>query len=255
MRKHAGEPRYGGVFRAIGKGRSALTRQLTSQAEGSMMKDLRQVVLAAVLVCMPFVAGATFHPGDSGDDITVIQQQLGQLGYAVSADGIYGPATEAAIREFQAQRGLDTDGLVGPETYRALLGRNIPASRGDFGTMLVRRLVSVAQQYVGVPYLFGGTTPGGFDCSGFVQFVCRAAGRALPRMADEQYMMGSSVSRSALQPGDLVFFSTYEDGVSHSGIYLGQGRFISATSSRGVAIDSLSDDYWANCYVGARRIF
>lgn len=220
-----------------------------------MMNELRQMVLAAVLLCMPIAAGATFHPGDSGDDITIIQQQLGQLGYAVSADGVYGPATEAAIREFQAARGLDTDGLVGPETYRALLGRGIPTSRDDFGTMLVRRLVAVAQQYVGVPYLFGGTTPGGFDCSGFVQFVCSSVGRALPRMADEQYMMGRSVGRNTLQPGDLVFFSTYEAGVSHSGIYLGQDRFISATSSRGVAIDSLSDGYWADRYIGARRIF
>ena len=172
----------------------------------------------------------------------------------VSLGSVYGPATEDAIREFQEAHGLEADGLVGPATYRALLSRDIPTSRGDFSTLLVRRLISVAQEYIGVPYLFGGSTPSGFDCSGFVQFAAKAAGLVLPRSADEQYHMGRSVSRSQMQPGDLVFFSTYTDGVSHSGIYLGGDRFISSTSSRGVVIDSLSEGYWNDCYVGARRL-
>ena len=187
--------------------------------------------------------GATYHPGDIGEDISTIQHRLGTLGYHLEADGVYGPATEDAIREFQAAHGLEADGLVGPATYRALLSRDIPTSRGDFSTLLVRRLISVAQEYIG-----------GFDCSGFVQFAAKAAGLVLPRSADEQYHMGRSVSRSQMQPGDLVFFSTYTDGVSHSGIYLGGDRFISSTSSRGVVIDSLSEGYWSDCYVGAKRL-
>ena len=185
----------------------------------------------AMFLMVPLAVGATYHPGDIGEDISTIQHRLGTLGYH-----------------------LEADGLVGPATYRALLSRDIPTSRGDFSTLLVRRLISVAQEYIGVPYLFGGSTPSGFDCSGFVQFAAKAAGLVLPRSADEQYHMGRSVSRSQMQPGDLVFFSTYTDGVSHSGIYLGGDRFISSTSSRGVVIDSLSEGYWNDCYVGARRL-
>ncbi|KGF11248.1 glycoside hydrolase [Tissierellia bacterium S5-A11] len=219
-----------------------------------MMVGIRRWTCMAMFLMVPMAVGATYHPGDIGEDISTIQHRLGTLGYHLEADGVYGPATEDAIREFQAAHGLEADGLVGPATYRALLSRDIPTSRGDFSTLLVRRLISVAQEYIGVPYLFGGSTPSGFDCSGFVQFAAKAAGLVLPRSADEQYHMGRSVSRSQMQPGDLVFFSTYTDGVSHSGIYLGGDRFISSTSSRGVVIDSLSEGYWSDCYVGAKRL-
>ncbi len=220
-----------------------------------MVSAKKWLWMACILVMPAWSSvGATFHPGDQGEEISRIQQHLEKLGYQVSADGVYGPNTENAIRAFQKDRGLDIDGVMGPATYQALLGRDLPVSRGDLSTVLVRRLVSVAKQYLGVPYLFGGSTPSGFDCSGFVQFVAKSAGLVLPRMADEQYHMGHSVSKKNLQPGDLVFFSTYESGISHSGIYLGMGRFISSTSSRGVAIDNISDDYWGHRYVGARRL-
>ena len=160
-------------------------------------------------------------------------------------------------RRIRSSNGRCDSGISGGAWFGSgRLGRSgyLPTSRGDFSTLLVRRLISVAQEYIGVPYLFGGSTPSGFDCSGFVQFAAKAAGLVLPRSADEQYHMGRSVSRSQMQPGDLVFFSTYTDGVSHSGIYLGGDRFISSTSSRGVVIDSLSEGYWSDCYVGAKRL-
>lgn len=219
------------------------------------MQSSKRWIFIGMMILLPICSvQATFHPGDSGDDIFAVQNKLAALGYHLGADGVYGPATEAAVKEFQASHGLEVDGLVGPATYRALIGRDIPVSRSGFDTLSVRRLISVAQKFIGVPYAFGGTTPSGFDCSGFVQYVARSSGVALPRMADEQYQMGHSVSRDQLRAGDLVFFSTYESGVSHSGIYLGYGRFISATSSRGVAIDSMNDGYWNSCYVGARRL-
>ncbi len=219
------------------------------------MIQLRRLVMAVALLAIPCGgAMATFHPGDSGEEIRIVQTQLGVLGYEVEADGIYGQATAGAVRAFQEEHGLEADGLIGPITYRALIGRDIPVSRGDFSTTLIRRLVSIAQQYVGVPYVYGGTTPSGFDCSGFVQFVASNSGLYVPRSADEQYQMGRSVAGDDLRPGDFVFFSDDGHGISHSGIYLGYGRFISATSSRGVAIDSLSGDYWGDTYIGARRM-
>ncbi len=219
------------------------------------MIHLRRYVVAMLLVALPCGAAvATFHPGDSGEDIRVVQTRLGVLGYSVEADGIYGQATAGAVRAFQEEHGLEADGLIGPITYRALIGRDIPVSRGDVSTALIRRIVSMAQQYIGVPYVYGGTTPSGFDCSGFVQFIAANSGLQLPRSADEQYQMGRRVASDDLRPGDFVFFSDDGHGISHSGIYLGYGRFISATSSRGVAIDSLSGDYWGETYIGARRM-
>ena len=125
-------------------------------------------------------------------------------------------------------------------------------SRGS--NVYQRRIVQTAMEYLGVPYVFGGTSPGGFDCSGYVRYVFAQAGIALPRMADEQYEVGRPVATGDLRTGDLVFFSTYEYGPSHVGIYLSNGNFINASSSRGVVIDSLSSDYWGSCYIGARRI-
>jgi cell wall-associated NlpC family hydrolase len=115
-------------------------------------------------------------------------------------------------------------------------------------------VISTAKNYMGVPYVWGGTTPDGFDCSGFTQYVFGKNGISLPRTAAEQYQVGTSLSKSSLRAGDLVFFTTYKAGASHLGIYLGDGNFIHASSSKGVTISSLSNVYYSSHYIGARRI-
>ncbi|MHB1159953.1 MAG: C40 family peptidase [Chloroflexota bacterium] len=118
-------------------------------------------------------------------------------------------------------------------------------------------IAALAQQYLGYRYLWGGHSPmTGFDCSGFTWYVYREAGINIP-MHDlaGQLNAGPRISRDKLLPGDLVFFqNTYKPGLSHSGLYLGGGRFINAeTEAVGVQIRSLSDPYWAARYVGASR--
>ncbi len=116
-------------------------------------------------------------------------------------------------------------------------------------------IVDVAYSYLGVPYVWGGTSPSGFDCSGFTQYVMRQCGYSIYRTADVQYNNGYYVSYDNLQPGDLVFFSnTYSEyGITHVGIYVGGGDFIHAANG-GVKVTSLSSSYYASRYYGARRI-
>ena len=219
-----------------------------------MSKAMRIFALSMILMCWFSVAGASaFRVGDQGSDVAEIQGQLASLGYDVAADGDYGPATAEAVKAFQVTQGLSADGLVGPSTYAALLGKSMPeVSRGT--NYISRRVVSESMNYLGVPDVFGGTTPSGFDCSGYVRYVFAHAGVYLPRTADAQYDCGYPVSTGELVAGDLVFFSTYEPGPSHVGIYLGDGEFINASSSQGVSIASLYSSYWGSCYIGARRV-
>jgi cell wall-associated NlpC family hydrolase len=108
-----------------------------------------------------------------------------------------------------------------------------------------------ALRFLGTPFVWGGTTPAGFDCSGFVQHVFAMMNVALPRTADYQFADGRHVS-GPLRPGDLVFFHTYAPGASHVGIYLGDGRFVHA-SRPFVHVSRLRDPYYASRYVGATR--
>jgi cell wall-associated NlpC family hydrolase len=117
---------------------------------------------------------------------------------------------------------------------------------------LAQTLARSALRFLGTPYVFGGTSSSGFDCSGFVQHVFATLGIGLPRTADAQYDAGKPAVGGP-RAGDLVFFDTY-GGVSHVGIYLGNGQFVHASSSRGVMVSKLSEAYWASRYVGAKRI-
>jgi cell wall-associated NlpC family hydrolase len=118
-------------------------------------------------------------------------------------------------------------------------------------------IVADALDYVGVPYVWGGTTPAGFDCSGFTYFVVsQVVDASFPRPNEEQLDMGAVVGADELRPGDLVFFqNTYQWGLSHVGIYLGDGQFVSASGEHdGVGISNLNDPYWSSRFLAARRV-
>ena len=121
--------------------------------------------------------------------------------------------------------------------------------------MLLNGVTRSAHRFMGTPYVFGGTSEGGIDCSGFTMRVFMMNGIRLPRTADVQYSVGSPVGKGKEEAGDLVFFETYCPGPSHVGIYLGGGNFIHASSSRGVTVSSLSDSYFKGRYLGAKRVF
>ena len=199
-------------------------------------------------------SGTSTSSNDSGpkpsQSVTVaVQQKLG-----LSADGAYGPQTRAAVKAFQARNGLEVDGVVGPATMSKLgiagstTTEPAPASSGGGGSA-----VSAARSAIGTPYSYGGSSPGGFDCSGLVVWAFQKAGVSLPRTSFAQFGSGSAVDRSSIQAGDLVFFNANGPGASHVGIATSNSTVISATT-HGVREHAISDSYWGSHYVGARRV-
>lgn len=126
-----------------------------------------------------------------------------------------------------------------------------PATAGPFDGYA---LTSTALALRGAPYRNGGTSPDGFDCSGFVQYVFGQHGMTMPRETRQQFRTGRGVDRRTLEPGDLVFFTTVAPGASHVGIMIGDDQFVHAPSERGVVrVERLSSSYWSRRFVGARR--
>lgn len=120
----------------------------------------------------------------------------------------------------------------------------------------IDELLSSAMGFLGVAYRFGGTTPSGFDCSGFMQYIFRKTlAINLPRTSAEQATVGIHIDRANLQAGDLVFFRTAGKRISHVGMYIGNNRFIHAPrTGKNIEITSLSNKYWNSRYATARRV-
>lgn len=138
--------------------------------------------------------------------------------------------------------------IVSPEEYPVAQW----AERGE--AYLREELVRYARSFLGVPYLWGGTSvETGFDCSGLTMTVYQLSGFDLPRTSREQYMAGNPVEPSFLEKGDLVFFTPRGDKISHVGIYTGNGQFIHAPErGKRIRMDSLSNGYFSRMYIGAR---
>lgn len=151
------------------------------------------------------------------------------------------PATEAPAQ---------TPAAVAP-SLPASQPNQEPAPSNNIGVSIVE----LASKYLGYPYVWGGTTPQGFDCSGFVYFILRQSGIPITRDLWGQLQSGDRVAPEELRPGDIVFFqNTYQRGLSHDGIYIGGGRFISAVDERkGVTVSNMWDSYWGPRFYGARR--
>ena len=196
---------------------------------------------------------AVYKVGDKGWKVKQAQQYLQKLGFDPGEiSGQFTKATRKALRKFQKKYKLKETGNLDNATYEELKWQAEAKEYG--GNVASTKILKTAAQYKGVPYVFGGTTPRGFDCSGYVQYVFAKHGIRLTRTADTQAREGKFVSRKNLKPGDLVFFTTYEPGASHVGIYAGNNLFWNATSSRGIMLSNLTDSYWGPRYYTARRI-
>ncbi|WP_456278692.1 C40 family peptidase [Bacillus sp. AK128] len=210
--------------------------------------------------------------GDKGTQVAQVQEKLKKLGYySYSVDGVFGPLTKDAIANYQQRNGMTANGIAGVTTLKHLFanqnvkGKTIVSKKLDVkGKTIVTKkvkndtyhsvdasILGVATQFIGTPYKWGGTSPSGFDCSGFLQYVYSQKGISIPRTVSDIWNFAVSVAKPSV--GDVVFFQTYKKGPSHAGIYLGDGKFIHS-GSKGVTISKMGTSYWQQRYLGSKRI-
>jgi cell wall-associated NlpC family hydrolase len=228
---------------------------------------VRSVSIAVFVGALAFVAA----PSDARTrDIAPAEAQAAQVAIHVapvdgqgraSEPGAANPAVATPADVSPAADGAESESAV-VDAPDIPMWTSAPSSASSeinrIASRLISRTSSIAQsltrnamRFIGTPYVFGGTSPSGFDCSGYTQHVFAMLGIHLPRTADAQYFAGHRI-KDQMVVGDLVFFQTYEPGPSHVGIYVGDGKFIHS-SSHGVMISRLNDSYWARRYLGAKR--
>ncbi|WP_416730999.1 C40 family peptidase [Fictibacillus sp. JL2B1089] len=214
-----------------------------------MKKTAAGLAIAGVVAFNPIVGEAalgdqTLKPETQHSDVQDLQQTLdkkGYFSYSKTTD-YYGDYTTDAVKKLQADKGITVDGIAGDETFKAL---GIDSSESNSS------IVEVAKKYEGTPYKWGGESPDGFDCSGYLQYIFNEAGNVeLPRTVDDIYAEGTKVDSPAV--GDIVFFNLEGDGPSHAGVYIGNDQFVHASSSKGVTTAELNSSYWSERYIGAK---
>jgi len=200
-------------------------------------------VLAPAPAPAPTPAGSSIYVVQSGDNLWSISQRYGTT-----------VANIMALNSLSSDRLQVGDQLVISGTVTTPVAAPVVSRSGD--SVTGSRIIEKAANYLGTPYVYGGSSPAGFDCSGFTQYIYKQFGISLYRTAASQYGHGVQVSQSQLVAGDLVFFKCGGSTINHVGIYCGNGQFIhsSSPSSGGVIYSSLTSGYYANTYVGARRI-
>ncbi|MDR3541427.1 MAG: C40 family peptidase [Desulfosporosinus sp.] len=194
---------------------------------------LLTLVIAGMISSTSVAQAATLTAGASTTKICMLQSGLRTL---------------TAVQKSQRDANLPLYGTRDNKGQEALIKSYKPPQQKN------TKIIKMAKSLLGVKFLWGGTTPAGFDCSGFTCYVFASQKISLPRMTLDQYVVGIPLAFNNLIPGDLVFFNlTSGTQVSFVGIYLGNDKFISATLNKGVTIYSFSP-YWTKAYVGARRV-
>lgn len=221
----------------------------------------KSFAIGSLLLCASVAqAEPSNNPNDALEQLIRQRQQATQPSAAPSNNNsqpkinynFIQPRNQAANKEEKKPAGKPVTAAQALSIFKPRPSMGGGLSRGDADS-----LISSAMGFIGVAYRFGGTTPRGFDCSGFMQYVFRKTFAVnIPRTAAQQATVGSHVSRGNLQPGDMVFFKTAGPRrISHVGMYVGNDRFIHAPrTGKRIEITSLSNKYWSSKYATARRV-
>lgn len=206
----------------------------------------------------------TLLKGTAGSDVDSLQRQLIDLGYLETATGYFGTETIAAVKAFQERNGLFPDGNTGEITLDLIYSPEALVSAAkeleEIKQANIQAFLEVAEQQLGDPYVFGNVGPNSFDCSGLVYYCLKQSGSSRARYSAAGYARVDDwekiTSMDDLLPGDLLFFSTGGKSVGHTGIYIGNGEMIDASTSNGRVVKrSCFTSYWTNNFVSARRPF
>ena len=204
----------------------------------------------------------TLLEGMSGSDVDSLQSQLTALGYLDSPTGYYGTETAVAVSAFQERNQLSVDGKTGEETlaliYSPAAKESAAKVQAEVRKANIATFLDVAEAQLGDPYIFGNVGPNSFDCSGLIYYCLQQAGSSLGRYNAAGYSQVDDwekiTSMDDLQAGDLLFFSTNGKKVGHTGIYIGNGEMIDASSSNGEVVKrSCVSSFWEANFVVARR--
>lgn len=237
-------------------------------ADGSFGLETYEALLNVLSKYEPLIYTRPLKEGLSGEDVRALQERLKVLGFLIIEEctDYYGSMTKKAVADFQREYDIQVDGMAGPETIKTinLVLMDIidnplkqPSRSGSFINSIGESIAKTAKEYLGSAYRHGGSGPNSFDCSGFVKFIYEKYGIELPRSSSDQASVGTKVGKDELQVGDiLVFSNTYRSGPSHTGIYLGNNKFIHAsTRSKGVIISDLNSSYYKKHFSYGRRVF
>lgn len=196
--------------------------------------------------------------GMRGKEVEQLQFNLKTLGFfKVGVTGYFGTVTKRAVSDFQSCTGLPVTGQADSLTLKKIdeqLEKGTSTPKTNNPSFNPINVVADAIELLGKPYVWGGTTPKGFDCSGFVQYVYSKNSIQLPRTVSQMWQEGKKLSEP--QVGDLVFFETYKPGASHVGIYIGKGQFVHCGDEKtGVTTALMSNSYWKQRYLGSKRYY
>ncbi|MEN2766224.1 NlpC/P60 family protein [Ornithinibacillus xuwenensis] len=237
---------------------------ITGQANKETIYALIEVEIEGHLKRLENLSGSVY-PGLHSEDVKIVQESLQYFGYYEGEiDGMYGPLTKKAIEIAEEKHDIDFQDeapqqsfntMYESERQQAAAATQTSTKQSSIKQVQVQGgnsgIIQTAYAYVGTPYVWGGTSPSGFDCSGFLQFVYNTEGISIPRTVTDIWNFGSPVGSPSV--GDVVFFETYKPGPSHAGIYLGDGKFIHAGLD-GVEVSNMYTSYWEQRYLGAKRI-
>lgn len=238
------------------------------EADGSFGPETYKALLNIVSKYEPLEYTRPLKEGTKGEDVKALQERLKVLGFLVIEEctDYYGSMTKEAIVKFQREYGLKVDGIAGPDTIKNInlaLQDKVDTSllkssrSSSFVNSIGDSIAKTAMKYLGCSYTFGGNGPNSFDCSGFTKYIYEKFGIELPRTSSEQANVGTKISKDELQVGDLLIFSnTYKSGPSHTGIYLGNNKFIHAsTYDKGVIISDLNSGYYSSHFSYGIRLY